>query len=342
MIAVDKLFDPKAAQKMISDAALHDAPMKRRKVTALPTINTRREGPPVAFAYGRVSSFSQYEKDNSIPDQKVRAKRYYEMYLKDNGVVWGDFHEDGKGMSASKTPFVDRPAGRRLVNQLRPGDHLIIDKIDRMWRKVSDFCRMTDWFAENRITLHIVNMNGVSLNSDTPMGKVILTMIASFAEAEATMLSQRIRDGLSSKKMNGEPTQLMQGTMSIKKNNREYVVWDIEKRKIMKEVVRLHDDEHYTFVEIAIEMENRRRVEAGLSKMTPILKKMWITQPRKMMWVRPYWIEKGIKILGITDPSQLPRYSNLFSVAKKFNAETMPDWENVRLSKLAGRKSMIS
>lgn len=298
---------------------------------------------PVAYGYGRVSTNDQYAKV-SVPEQKDRAEAYYKLQLEDSGVVWGGFYDDGMGVSASKTSFHERPAGRRLIDKLRPGDHVVFDKIDRMWRRVSDFCRMTEWFTRNSITMHIVNMGGMSLNTSSPIGKVVLTMLASFAEAEAAMTATRIRDAVNNIRGSGKTVNKapLSGTKLKPGDEKSGVlVWDHEMRKKMQEVVYLRDEELYTFDEIACHFENKRRAQEGLAPMTPILRKMWLNRTNGTFWVKPYWIEKAIQILQITEPNQLLARDDLMSVAKMYDKIGREGRKSARAILLAGRKSLL-
>lgn len=299
---------------------------------------------PVAYGYGRVSSAPQYGKCTSVPEQKERAEAYYKLHLEPKDIVWGGFHDDGMGISATKVPFHERPSGRKLIDSLRPGDHIVFDKIDRMWRSVSDFCRMTEWFSRNSITMHIVNMGGMSLNTSSPIGKVVLTMLASLAEAEAAMTATRIRDSInnlraSSKSHNMVPVS---GTMFMPgKAKSRILVWDLDMRAKMQETVRLRDEEFYTFEEIAIHFEDKRRVAEGLEPMSPILRKRWINATNRTFWSKPYFVEKAIQILQITEPNQLLSRNDLIAVAKMHDTNTKESRKSARQIKLAGRKSML-
>jgi DNA invertase Pin-like site-specific DNA recombinase len=335
-------FDYAAAMKLIAAAESTRKP-KPKLQKPIPIITEQRNGPPVAFGYGRVSTDDQYNTGPSVCDQKVRAERYYEMFLKDTGVVWGGFRDDGKGTSASKVPFFERPAGSKIMQELRPGDHIVFDKIDRMWRRVIDFCNVSEWFSQHNITMHIVNMGGgMSFNTGSAQGRSFLVMMANFAEMESEMKADRIRDAMAEKKKRcSAPHQMLYGTTVIKRNGQDVAAWHIEQRKEMRIAVDLHDNHHFTFVEVSLELENMRREKEGKPRMNRIVRSRWLTHPRKMIWRDRYYIEKAIQILGITDPTQLPKLATIDTVVAKWNAEYMADWAVVRTAKLGNRKSMV-
>ncbi len=81
----------------------------------------------------RVPDDKQWVKNNSVPEQQGRIERYFQYKLAEQGVEWGGIECDDRAISASKRDFSLRLAGKRLMAVLRPGDHLIIDKLDRRW-----------------------------------------------------------------------------------------------------------------------------------------------------------------------------------------------------------------
>ena len=56
-----------------------------------------------------------------------------------------------------------RIAGKQLMSIIQPGDHFIIDKVDRLWRSNEDFVDVMRMFKEKGVTLHICNLMGVGL-----------------------------------------------------------------------------------------------------------------------------------------------------------------------------------
>lgn len=154
---------------------------------------------PVAYGYGRVSHSSQVEKGNSIPDQQARISAYYDLRRMDERsdlarTTWGCMFGEPKAQSAFSKPLRMRPAGKEIIEVLRPGDHVIIDRLDRMVRSVEDFLDIDRWFGERGISLHIVNMAGASIDTSTAMGRFMLTNFALHAEFESLIKGERIRD----------------------------------------------------------------------------------------------------------------------------------------------------
>ena len=60
-----------------------------------------------------------------------------------------------------------------------------------------------EWDAAG-IALHLVDLGGMSINTGSSMGKMLITMLAGFAEFERNMISERTTAALSFKKSHGQ------------------------------------------------------------------------------------------------------------------------------------------
>lgn len=199
---------------------------------------------PTAYGYGRVSHMKQQEKGESLPAQEERSIAFYEFRLKPAGVVWGEFFGEPKHRSAYSTPLANRPGGRRLLATLKPGDHLIFDKLDRMWRSIDDFVVMRDWFFRHQIHVHVVNYMGASFEWGSPIGRWIITNMVASAELESAVISDRIiRAKKRTREMglwtNGSRAPL--GTKAIGKKPNVKLVWNEPELETMRRIIDLVD-----------------------------------------------------------------------------------------------------
>ena len=87
---------------------------------------------------------------------------------------------------------MDRPGFTRLMTILQPGDKLIVTKLDRFARTAVEGGQIVQQLHERGITIHILNM-GIADN--TPMGKLMVTMLLAFAEFERDMIVERTQTG---------------------------------------------------------------------------------------------------------------------------------------------------
>lgn len=99
-------------------------------------------------------------------------------------------------------PWQERPQGKLLFNVARPGDHIVIAKLDRAFRSVADAAAITKSLLDNNITLHIVDMN---LDLSDHYGRFFFHIVAAFAELEKELISARTKEALDWKRRRGLP-----------------------------------------------------------------------------------------------------------------------------------------
>lgn len=128
------------------------------------------------IGYCRVSTIGQI-RGNSLEEQ--------ERALKNQGAE--------KIYSESFTGTkIHRPVFDTLIQQLKQGDTLMVTKLDRFARTAPEACALIRELVARGITVHILNM-GIADNS--PMGKLLLTILAGFAEFERDMIVERTQAG---------------------------------------------------------------------------------------------------------------------------------------------------
>lgn len=199
-----------------------------------------------AVGYKRVSTQRQHEHGVSVDIQGEHAEQYYQMHLEHQGIEWAGVIEEPKGVSATKKPLHKRPGGEILLALLAPGDHIIIDRVDRLWRKNIDFAKVIEYFDENDIHLHVVNMMGATFDRHSPMGELILLMMVGMAQLEGHLMSSRVKDTWAMLRKQGKgcgqpPIGHMRVKSADKKLNGTFMI-DPVKRSIMQRMVSLVDD----------------------------------------------------------------------------------------------------
>lgn len=135
------------------------------------------ENRPVVYGYARVSSRGQARDGNSL-DVQMEA-------LRNAGAV--EVYTDV--YTGTKT---DRPELEKLLDQLRPGDTMIVTKLDRIARSVQQGIALIDELAGKGVNIHVLNMG---MMDDSPTGRLIRNVMLSFAEFERDMIMQRTREG---------------------------------------------------------------------------------------------------------------------------------------------------
>lgn len=93
-----------------------------------------------------------------------------------------------------------RPALDELFDNLRPGDTVVVWKLDRLVRNAAQLYVLLD-----RIHKEGANFKSLQENFDftTPMGKFVLGILALVAELEAQMTAHRTRAGIAAIKARG-------------------------------------------------------------------------------------------------------------------------------------------
>jgi len=87
----------------------------------------------------------------------------------------------------------DRPKLKELLEFAREGDTIFIHDFSRLARSTKDLLELVDLFNSKGITLV---SNKENIDSSTPTGKLMLTMIGAINEFERTNLLERQREGI--------------------------------------------------------------------------------------------------------------------------------------------------
>lgn len=154
-----------------------------------------------AVCYVRVSTQEQALHGVSLNAQEERLSAYCVMQGLD---VIQTFREEG--ISASKA-LNTRPKGTEMLELLRKkkAGHIVALKLDRLFRNAEDALRQTSAWDSSGVTLHLVDMGGQSLCTSSAIGRMMLTMMAAFAEFERNLISERTAAALQHKKIHLQP-----------------------------------------------------------------------------------------------------------------------------------------
>ena len=93
-----------------------------------------------------------------------------------------------------------RPVFDDVVAALQPGDALVVWDLDRAFRSVVDAILVVEKLRVRGISMQIVNLQ---VDTDTPAGMLVYTVLSAFAEFERRMLSQRTKEGLAAARRRG-------------------------------------------------------------------------------------------------------------------------------------------
>ena len=86
----------------------------------------------------------------------------------------------------------DRPVFNELLSKLVEGDTLMITKLDRFARTTVQGITLANELMNKGVKVHILNMG---LLEDTPTGRLIFSILSSFAEYERDLIYERCQTG---------------------------------------------------------------------------------------------------------------------------------------------------
>lgn len=86
----------------------------------------------------------------------------------------------------------NRPELERALASLKPGDQLLVTKIDRLARSLVDFCIIVDRVAKAGASFRSIHD---SVDTSTPLGRALIGILAVFAELERTRILERTDEG---------------------------------------------------------------------------------------------------------------------------------------------------
>ncbi len=138
----------------------------------------------LAFAYVRASTQEEVRQGSN-----ERQKDTIRQYADSRGYEL-EFFED-KAKSGKNT---QRPDFERMLKSLdtRP-KVVIVAKIDRFARSLSDLLRMLEYLDQKGIGF--VSVNDPGIDTTTPNGRLLLQILGAFAEFERNMINSRTRAG---------------------------------------------------------------------------------------------------------------------------------------------------
>lgn len=94
----------------------------------------------------------------------------------------------------------DRPELEAALGFVRQGDVFVVTRLDRLARSVANLLEIVARLEAKCVTLRILNLG---LDTATPTGKLMLTVMGGVAEFERSMMLERQREGIAKAKAAG-------------------------------------------------------------------------------------------------------------------------------------------
>ena len=158
-----------------------------RRISSKKTIesNVKRIG-----IYRRVSTREQADEGQSLMAQKAKIAKYldFEPVFQEKELIITDFVDEGKSAKDLK-----RVALQQMITEVNANkiDFVVVVKLDRLTRRLSDLQYLTELFAKFNVTLLSINEK---LDTQSATGRFFISILGSLAQLEREQISERVQD----------------------------------------------------------------------------------------------------------------------------------------------------
>ena len=132
------------------------------------------------IGYIRVSSFDQN------PDRQLEGIPLRKKFID---------HASGKD--------TQRPQLTALLDYVREGDTVIVHSMDRLARNLDDLRRLVTQLTTQKVSVQFIKENLIFTDEDSPLSKLLLSVMGAFAEFERALIKERQREGIALAKKRG-------------------------------------------------------------------------------------------------------------------------------------------
>lgn len=139
------------------------------------------------IGYARVST-RQQSTDRQKLDLLAAGVRRDDLYV-DNGV---------SGARAS------RPNFDRALDALEAGDTLVITTLDRLGRSTQNMLAFAEELRGRGAGLRVLNLGGGDVDTATPMGSMLFTIMAALGQMEHEIKRERVLDSIAKRRNAGK------------------------------------------------------------------------------------------------------------------------------------------
>lgn len=139
-----------------------------------------------SIGYARVSTRPQ-STDRQEADLLAAGVRRDDLYV-DHGVSG----------ARAKRPQLDA-----ALAALEPGDTLVVTTLDRLGRSTAHMLAIADDLERRDVALRVLNLGGESVDTTTPLGSMVFTIMAALAQMERDVQRERILDSIAKRRAAG-------------------------------------------------------------------------------------------------------------------------------------------
>ncbi|ACY13231.1 recombinase family protein [Haliangium ochraceum] len=161
----------------------------------------RQDGKPLRCAiYTRKSTSENLDMDfNTLDAQREAGEIFVQSQAHQGWELLPEHYDDG-GFTGGN---MERPALQRLLADIEADkiDCVVVYKVDRLSRSLLDFARMIQAFEKQGVSFVSTTQQ---FNTATPIGRLTLHLLLSFAQFEREMISERTRDKMAAARRRGK------------------------------------------------------------------------------------------------------------------------------------------
>lgn len=139
------------------------------------------------IGYARVSTEAQ-DADRPVQDLLAAGVRRDDLYV-DHGV---------SGARASRLEL------DKAMEALHGGDTLVVATLDRLGRSTLNMLKLVDQIKARDAGLRVLNLGGGDVDTNTPMGAMVFTVMAALGQMELEIKRERIVDSVSKRRAAGK------------------------------------------------------------------------------------------------------------------------------------------
>ena len=96
-----------------------------------------------------------------------------------------------------------RPQLQAALDWVRDGDTLVVTRLDRLARSTSDLLEIVSQLESKQVALRVLDFGGQAVDTRSPSGKLIVTLLGAIAEFERSLMLARQRECIAKAKAEG-------------------------------------------------------------------------------------------------------------------------------------------
>lgn len=129
---------------------------------------------------------------------------------------------------------VDRAQLQEMLIYVRDGDTVRVKSPDRLARSTTDLLALVEQLKAKGVALEFID--NPALNTDTPQGEFMLTVLAAIAQLERKTIRERQAEGIAIAKKNGVYERVPKLTSEQIQSARKWIAQGVPKAKVARDL----------------------------------------------------------------------------------------------------------